>query len=208
MDDAQFTSIVRLARSGDQAAAGCLFTASYRTLRLFLDNAMDVVLRKSQLEPEDIIQDVFAAAWRQLGEGEFKCWAAFLGWLKTITTNRVIDLRRRMLTDKRNVNREITDGGGHSTSYVQLANRLAGALTSPSRGVARHEAVACLIAQLWRLPDDYRQVIQLRFLDGLSVVQVAAKMKRSEPAIHMLCHRALLKLRDLMGSSSRYFTRT
>lgn len=206
MEHDRFTTMVRLARWGDQAAAGCLFAASYHALRVFVQNAMDVVLRKSQLEPEDIIQDVYAAAWHQLGGREFKCWAVFVGWLKTIAINRVIDLRRRMLADKRNVTRKLSDAGAHSRSYVQLADRFAGALTSPSGRVARQEAVGWLVAQLWRLPDDYRQVIQLRFLDGLPVAEVASKMKRSEAAVHMLCHRALLRLRDLMGSSSQYLS--
>ena len=209
MNDAQFTSIVRLARSGDQAAAGCLFAASYRVLRAYLESAMDAVLRKLRLEPEDVLQDVFASAWRQLGEAEFNCWNAFLGWLKTIATNRMIDLRRHALADKRNINRQISEVGRRSSSsYVDLAHRLAGSLPTPSHGAARQEAVAYLVAQLWCLPPDYREVVQYRFLESLPVTEVAARMKRSEAAVHKLCHRALLKLRELMGSSSRYLTRT
>jgi RNA polymerase sigma-70 factor (ECF subfamily) len=57
------------------------------------------------------------------------------------------------------------------------------------------------------LKDEYRDVLRLRYFDGLSVAATAERMGRTEPAVHMLCHRAVAQLRDVLGSASRYFTR-
>ena len=45
------------------------------------------------------------------------------------------------------------------------------------------------------LPDDYRQVIMMRNLQGLSHAEIATEMDRSERAIRMLWLRALKQLR-------------
>ena len=45
------------------------------------------------------------------------------------------------------------------------------------------------------LPDDYRQVIMMRNLQGLSHTEIATEMDRSERAIRMLWLRALKQLR-------------
>ena len=46
------------------------------------------------------------------------------------------------------------------------------------------------------LPDDRRQVVLLRFVDGLSSREIGQVMDRSEGAARVLLHRAL---RDLAG---------
>ena len=48
---------------------------------------------------------------------------------------------------------------------------------------------------LGRLPDDYREVIVLRNLEGLSHEEVARRMGRSIGAVRMLWVRALSRLR-------------
>ena len=60
---------------------------------------------------------------------------------------------------------------------------------------------------MWRLSEEYRRVVQWRFVQGLPVAQVARRLGKSEPAVHMLCHRTLKKLRELMGSPSKYLSR-
>ena len=49
-----------------------------------------------------------------------------------------------------------------------------------------------------RLPDAQRQVIQMRFIEGRSIREVAAALDRSEGAVKQLQLRALEKLRKDM----------
>ena len=51
---------------------------------------------------------------------------------------------------------------------------------------------------LAKLTEDQQQVVVLRFLEGLSLAEVACIMKRPAGAIKSLQHRAVLRLRALM----------
>jgi RNA polymerase sigma-70 factor (ECF subfamily) len=61
--------------------------------------------------------------------------------------------------------------------------------------VVRNEHQVHLAQALERLPDDYREVIVLRHIEGLSHEQIAKRMNRNTGAIRMLWVRALARLR-------------
>jgi RNA polymerase sigma-70 factor (ECF subfamily) len=163
---------------------------------------MDPILC-ARLQTEDVVQEVYAAAWPKLADGDYPNFAAFLGWLKAIAHNKLIDLRRCFLAERHDVKREVGRPVGQNSSYTTLLDRVA----SPSSSAARREALAILVTRLARMPEDQRRVLQMRYVQGLSVRDVAERLKRSEPAVHMLCHRALKKLQELMGSRSQYLSR-
>ena len=49
---------------------------------------------------------------------------------------------------------------------------------TPSRSVAGHEAVRAVQNTIAQLPEDYRQAVQLRLLEGRSLEEVAEAMDR------------------------------
>ena len=57
------------------------------------------------------------------------------------------------------------------------------------------------------LKDNHRRAIELRYLRGLPVAEVAEMMGTTPHAIHSLCHRALQELHAVMGRSAQYLTR-
>lgn len=205
MDEKRFREMMTLATAGDEAAADCLFVACYEPLQGVVLGFMDHILRRAYLEPEDILQEAYAAAWPNLQRAEFENFPAFVAWMKTIIRNKVIDLRRGLLAEKHDVHRQVAQPV-IGTSYLNLLDQVASPVATPSRGAARREALAMLSGQMWRLPEDYRHVIRWRFIQGLPVAEVAKMLDRTEPAVHMLCHRALIKLRQFMGSPSKYLT--
>lgn len=206
MDDATFRGMIGQVKAGDQAAMGSLLIASFDALRLSIAQQMNDILSKAQLEPEDVIQEAYAAAWAKLPGGEFDSYEAFLGWLRQIARNKLIDLHRAQVAGKRDVRRQAATGEVQSESFTGPLDRVGSPLLTPSRGAARSEAVAVLMVRMLQLPEDYRQVVRWRLMDGLSVAEVARRLNRSEAAVHMLFHRALKQLRDLMGAPSNYLT--
>ena len=68
--------------------------------------------------------------------------------------------------------------------------------STPSRIVRQNEALGVMSACLATLPDHYRDVIRMRFMEGRPVAEVAQAMGRSIGSIHMICHRALRQLRE------------
>ena len=77
--------------------------------------------------------------------------------------------------------------------------------TTPSGVAARQEAERALRVAIAGLKEDYQEVIRLRYMQELPVADVAARMNRTEGAVHMLCNRAIKKLREAMGRASKYY---
>jgi len=66
----------------------------------------------------------------------------------------------------------------------------------PAGLALRAEEARRIRAAVAALPDDRRQVILLRFADGLSAREIGTVLDRSEGAVRVLLHRAL---KDLAG---------
>jgi RNA polymerase sigma-70 factor (ECF subfamily) len=75
------------------------------------------------------------------------------------------------------------------------------------RPAARHEAAGAIHAALAGLKLEYRQAIELRYIQQLPVAEIAARMDRTERAVHMLCNRGLKQLEAAMGCATRFITR-
>jgi RNA polymerase sigma-70 factor (ECF subfamily) len=209
MQDAEFRNLMSQFRSGNSAALSSLLVAAFTPLRTTIAHQMGDLLSQAQAEPEDVIQEAYAAAWASAPSSlEFETFQAFLGWLRQIAENKLIDMQRAMTADKRDIRRQTPAWAMQSGTYVNLLDQVNSPMSTPSVGAAHNEAMAVLMVQMLQLPEDYRRVIQWRLLDGLPVSEVARRLERSEAAVHMLFHRALKQLRDLMGAAANYLTHT
>ena len=77
-----------------------------------------------------------------------------------------------------------------------------GSLLTPSRVAIQAEEVAQLEAAFDELPDEYREVITLSRIVGLSHEEIAQEMGRSPGATRVLLHRALARLGRLLEKRS------
>jgi RNA polymerase sigma factor (sigma-70 family) len=73
------------------------------------------------------------------------------------------------------------------------------ALLARVQRAARREQAVLLADALERLPADYREVIILRYLEGLAPPEVAWRMGRSVESVRKLWTRALVQLRRALG---------
>ena len=73
--------------------------------------------------------------------------------------------------------------------------------SSPSQQASRREQAVLLADALAELPADYREVIVLRHLEGLTFPQVAQRMGRTLDSVEKLWMRALVQLRQLLGAN-------
>ena len=69
----------------------------------------------------------------------------------------------------------------------------------PARLVGVAEDARRLRSAVSRLSDDRRQVVVLRFVDGLSAREIGVVLGRSEGAVRVLQHRALRDLAGILG---------
>ncbi len=162
---------------------------------------------KPRLEPEDVLQQVYLRVLRELARFEDRGPESFWNWVCKILDNKLIDVRRAARRQARDVDREVSMTAPAGTdSYWNLMDQLFGDSTSPSRVARRDEAVGALLACLSDLSEAHRQVIQLRFLQGLPVSEVANHLHKTEAAVVALSRRALEALRksmDRLGEFTR-----
>ena len=71
--------------------------------------------------------------------------------------------------------------------------------SSPSQQAVRREQGVLLADALDQLPEDYREVLVRRHLEGLPFPEVARRMGRSQDSIEKLWMRGLARLRQIMG---------
>lgn len=162
---------------------------------------------RGSLSAEDVLQDAFMAAIRSRGSCKSDGDDAFLAWLMVIAERRLVDAIRRQATAKR---------GGQATprpavvpamtTLIDLLDIVAVHERTPSKSAARREAVRCVREALLGLSDDHRNVIRLRYVEGLSVEQTARRMKRTEGAVMKLCQRGLRALEESIGDPGRFFS--
>jgi RNA polymerase sigma-70 factor (ECF subfamily) len=81
---------------------------------------------------------------------------------------------------------------------LRLEAWLAAEDLSPSQRLLRNERLLVLAEAMALLPEDQRQALELRHLEGLSVVAVAQRMSRSTPSVAGLLHRGLKCLRETL----------
>jgi RNA polymerase sigma-70 factor, ECF subfamily len=192
---------IRRAVAGDRAALEGLLAAYYPRLAAQFTPGIPADLRGA-LGVEDVLQEAFVDVFQAIGDARAKCGQQFYAWLAAIVEHRMVDLIRGARAARR--------GGGwspldaQSASMVCMLEQVAVHSRTPSTSAAGHEVVAAIQGALGSLPEDYREAVRLRYIEELPVVDVAARMSRTEVAVQMLCHRGLRQLAVAMGSASRF----
>ena len=151
---------------------------------------------RSFVEPRDVLQDVFFEAFQRIGEFEPRVNNAAYRWLVTIARHRVLALIRMQRASKRGGGRGAFEGVKDVDGVESMLEELAVYTRTPSQSAMSHELAAVMQKSMSRIEPQYKEVIQLRYIDGLSVKQSADKMGRTEGAIFMLCSRGLKSLRE------------
>lgn len=152
-------------------------------------------LIRGQESCSDLAQSVCREVLQDLDGFEWRGEAAFRHWLFKTAERKVIDRHRFYTRAKRDVQRNVTEEALHAPE--QLAATYARML-SPGEQAELREQIGQLEGCFDELPDDYREVILLFHVVGLSHREVAERMERSEAATRNLLSRALARLARLL----------
>jgi RNA polymerase sigma-70 factor (ECF subfamily) len=145
-------------------------------------NAFDLLVRKYQhkvfaiisryvhnhAEAQDVAQDTFLRAYRALAN--FRGESAFYTWLYTIATNtaknHLVSMGRRPPGDDIQI-----DDAAQFESAMRLRDP-----ATPEREMMRQEIERAVTSAVDKLPEELRQAITLREVDGLSYEEIAQVM--------------------------------
>jgi RNA polymerase sigma factor (sigma-70 family) len=179
--------------AGDRAAREALLRYGMPALRAYLTRRMGPFLRTLETSA-DLAQSVAGEVLAELGEFEDRGAAGFRKWLLVRAERKILKRFRFHRQEKRDAAR--TDPLSESA-----ADALRGDAESPSENAVGHEEWERMQLLLEKLPVDYREVIVLSRLVGLSPEQVAQRMGRTKEAVWSLLSRALARLSLLAEES-------
>ena len=142
---------------------------------------------QGKFDTSDVVQQTLMEAWRSAAKFRGSTEAERIAWLRKILAHvSAHEVRQYRGTHKRDLGREMSIERSLAKSSRQLNAVFASATTSPSQQAAQQEQQVVLADMLQELPADYREVIVLRNLEGLSHSEVAQRMGRTVGAVRML----------------------
>jgi RNA polymerase sigma-70 factor (ECF subfamily) len=154
---------------------------------------------KSRTSPEDVVQEAYLDVARRIDRFEDRGADSFLSWLHAILNQKLAQAQRAEHRQRRDLGREVSvELGTSSSSYWNLLDHLCTDPETPSRVVRREEAFSAMLLCIDNLSESHRQVIQLRYLEGLSVAEVGRRLDKSEAAVVTQTRRGLAALRECM----------
>lgn len=135
----------------------------------------------------DVVHDTFTKVWSYLRNGyEIENFRPFL---YKVLNNLIIDEYRRKKESSLDALLEID--GVDEGSFAELSESTAEALAATIDGKKAFEL-------LEELPDQYREVIILRFVDQLGPREISDLIEESENVVSVRIHRGLKMLRQKM----------
>jgi RNA polymerase sigma-70 factor (ECF subfamily) len=179
------------ARAGSADALGQALQACRGYLLLIAEQELDSDLR-AKGGASDLVQETFIKAQRHFagfqGGGE-----ELRAWLRRILLNQLADFRALYReAEKRQTAREVPLESDSSAQGGALPDEE----LSPSGQAMAREQREQLRLVVERLPEDYRQVIVLRYEQDQSFEEIAQCMNRSANAVRKLWARALERLHE------------
>jgi RNA polymerase sigma-70 factor (ECF subfamily) len=150
---------------------------------------------RGKLESMDLVQDTFIEAVKDLGKFEYQNEGDFLRWMSKIAENRIRDNLKRLHADKRDIDREVPiDHHSPKTGNTPTRTPEPIRTTTPSVIMSIGEELDRLENAMDILKPEYREVIVLNQIEGLSLKEIGDRLGKSPDAIRMQVARAMASL--------------
>jgi RNA polymerase sigma-70 factor (ECF subfamily) len=174
-------------------------------LREFLQNRIPSQLQGT-VGVDDILQQVWIAAFKGYSAFEMQGADAFDRWLRRIAERKLINAIRDARAVKRGGRFCRVDAARDATSLLDLFAYVAGKDRTPSSEEGAREAVNAVQIAISSLPDDHRRAITMHHIEGRSHDEIAAALQKSLPAVNGILYRGMCRLREHLGPEDRFFS--
>ncbi|MBE6992168.1 MAG: sigma-70 family RNA polymerase sigma factor [Ruminococcaceae bacterium] len=184
--------LVRLAKKGDTDAFEQL-------VEMHSDRIYSIALRMvgNPTDAEDLAQEAFLRIWRGL-EG-FNMDSKFSTWAYRLTTNVCIDFLRK---EKKNNNVSLfTEDDDGEESELEIADER----YSPQQKLEQDQLRQTVDRAMNSLDPQYRQILTLRELGGLSYDEIAQQLGLKEGTVKSRIARAREQMRKLLTADGNFF---
>ena len=184
------TRLIREAQRGNRGAFEVLVRHyDQSVLRLALH------LTGSETDAQDIYQEAFLKAYKNLGSFRFEC--SFYTWIYRIVTNLCLDHLRKKNVRKEDAPTAVDRDGEEYSLIDQVPDGRAGA--DPERDLMRRELGGKIRTALERLTPRERMVFELKHYHGLRLRTVGEMLNTTEETAKNTLFRATQKLRSALA---------
>jgi len=185
--------LVRRAKEGDEKA----FTELIQRYEKRIYNLAFRMLQNSE-DAADALQETFLRAFRHLKK--FKEKSSFYTWLYRIALNVSLRKLRKRTREERRISID-TIGEGRIAARAEGSNggEIPDYEFSLEAEVKRQKVIETVRNALAEIPPEWRSVVILRDMEGLSNEEVAEVLKISVPAVKSRLHRGRVLLRNILA---------
>ncbi len=180
MKSEELQPILAKAQKGDSEAFGLIYDHFSEKIYRF------IYFRVGHKEvAEDILSDTFVKAWQKINQ--INSPEALGGWLYQIARNNIIDYYR--------IKKE--------TLSLDEASNVLEDLVNPIDEVAANMAQKKILETLNQLTEEQRQTIKYKFFEDLSNEEIAYILGKTEGAVRVIQHRAIIKLKEILNKHTK-----
>jgi RNA polymerase sigma-70 factor (ECF subfamily) len=152
-------------------------------------------LTGSEHDAQDIYQDAFLKAYKNVGSFRFEC--SFYTWIYRIVTNLCLDHLRKRQVRKEDAPVAVDQSGEEYSVIDQVADGRAAA--NPERDLMRRELGGRINKALDKLTPRERMVFELKHYHGLKLRTVGEILNTTEETAKNTLFRATQKLRGSLA---------
>jgi RNA polymerase sigma factor (sigma-70 family) len=160
----------------------------------------------STIADEDVLQETLMEVLHRIGSLQPQGSEAFFAWLKVIARTRMINMVKAQLAQKRGGLLHQVQPAPSDATVTTLISHFAADQPTPSRIVRRKELKLVIATALANLNPNQRQIMELRYGQGLPVKEIGAQLGLGEGAVKMHINRSLKELRQVFSSHSTTWT--
>lgn len=160
----------------------------------------------NQLTVDDLIQEVWIRAHRDLHSFRSDRPDSIDRWLTTLAQNSLLDAIKSELRLKRGGGQQFANCPERGLSFADFFGKVLFPGRTPSGEAAIVEASDAIRAGLEGLPDARREVLTMRYIDGKTCDEIAQLTDRTPSAVNALIYHGLRQLQNLMGPADRFLS--
>ena len=195
-DSSETEALIRQIKDGDRTALDRLLTLHRDYAKRIVELRMEDELL-ARVEPSDVVQETQVVVADRIDDFLQRRPTSFRLWLRRETLEKLIDIRRHHLADKRSIRREVRLPNASSRSIAQRALNM-----PPSQAMLRKEIVQKVREAIESLGEMDREIILLRYVEELTNAEVAELLEIDPGTARKRLGRALRRLSarlDILG---------